>query len=129
MVNRDGRDDLERAQDPSSGLRKPGNPSEKRQASHFFQKTKPSSTSHLGMRCISMCICPQPVRIDVQVSISNGLDFMQDDTCTLITYQRFFQAFSSLIYKDLLTHGKVNDVDKVNMTGCMDTLSPVDPLA
>jgi hypothetical protein len=129
VVNRDGRDDLERAQDPS-GLRKPGNPSDKRQASHFFQKTKPSSTSHLGMRCISMCICVQPVRIDVQVSISNGLDFMQDDTCTLITYNASSRPAShSPIYKDLLTHVKVDDVDKVNMTGCMDTLSPVDPLA
>ena len=76
-----------------------------------------------------MCICLQPVRIHVQVSISNGLDFMQDDTCTLITYNASSRATNSLIYKDLLTHVKVDDVDKVNMTGCMDTLSPVDPLA
>ena len=40
-----------------------------------------------------------------------------------------FQASNFPIYKDLLIHVKVDDVDKVNMTGCMDTLSPVDPLA
>jgi hypothetical protein len=40
-----------------------------------------------------------------------------------------FQASNSPIYKDVPTHDKVDDVDKVNMTGCMDTLSPVDPLA
>jgi hypothetical protein len=50
---------------------------------------------------------------------------MFEDTCLNLTYNPSSRASTPLTftYQDALTRDKVNDVDKVNMTGYMDTLS------
>jgi hypothetical protein len=50
---------------------------------------------------------------------------MFEDTRLNLTYNPSSRASTPLTftYQDALTRDKVNDVDKVNMTGYMDTLS------
>jgi hypothetical protein len=69
-------------------------------------------------------LCVQPVRIGVDVSLLHRPTFVHylDTRTPYLTHTPSFSP-SLAYYMDVLTRGKVDDVDKVNMTGHTDTLS------
>jgi hypothetical protein len=90
----------------------------------------PSLENFLPLECISMHLpAASSHRPACQHLCVASTEFYALIYLHLPHLQRLFHASSPLTYKDVPTHDKVDDVDKVNMTGCLDTLSPVDPLA